>query len=1316
MNRRGSGRSPIRFFARASALAGTVLAVSVCSTSDKFGSPTGPTSDTTPPAVQVILPGGSSDTLIEIADSLKFNANATDNVTLDTVRVTVTGLGTFVLTVDTTIAFKATTTTFTAGFVIPLPQNAAGQRIEITVAAVDGATNRATVSDTVHVNDTQAPVATILTPSSAVLIGSGDTIRVLAKAVDPSGIRILGARLFYRDTVLHNVVSLAADSLVYSARLTARVDSFKVIVPATLKPGNYLLQVFAADSSPNYNKGASADLAVAVRDVQAPAGVILNPPVDSQVVAGTPVTLILHVLDNTGVVSVVLRGYSQRGSPALGTDTTVLRYLSKTVLLPLQPADTTPIIRQLVPVASDSTAEPVFLEARITDVGGNVTVVTRRIQVVGGPSVRATTPLSGSRPPIGVPVPITVVGYSPDGLTWLGYQATGVVSFTDSLAVAPAANVATRVLSLLTTQFTPLGADTIVPFAKDNAGRRLFGSPVFIVFGDTIKPTVTIDTPAVAGLPVALGDSVFVSVHVKDNRGVTRLVITGTSQRGSVSLGTDSTVMRYFPKTVILPSSRDTVITRYLRAVSTDSLSELVTIAATATDSSGNSAFGLATVRIVGGPKMTLVRPTLGAVTAPGRTIVIEVAGTSTRGVRLAGWRTTGVLTTQDSAFYSPVSGKQPQTVDSSYTVTIPPATPLGSFTVVPFGKDSIGDVSAGTGAITVLVQSGAADITPPTVTFTIGHRIEVDDSININVRDAGGVYRVGWTATLLGTATVVGTDTTASLCLPNCVVSDATMRDPLNLPLALRYPAQVVLRAFAWDSTRNYAVSAAETLTVVAGKTYALPVGSKIADAVYNERRRELYLSNFARDQIEVFSLASNSFVASIPVGSRPWGIVLWPRKTSANPADTLYADTLIVANSGGTNLSIVDLVARREVRRHRLPNYVVEKVKTVDNGNGGKTVLMTGYDFSDRPEFVAAVCRAGGATGCDSVIAIYSTTPTNGQTYPAERGYVAWENLADTLYTQSGTGHFFWEQASDGSATGDSVQIIRERRTAAGVLVSDTVLGGARGERVDFDRLGFRDTTYIRNSGNFLRTVIGEGGGGLQLARVMTYDATAGRTIIPGVWVDLIAGQPQTALSTAYVRDNGISPAHPVQDFIGNRASSVTGVAMNFNGMTNLVRADSIYVFDAYLRQTGLLQVSGLAHGMDLAPLNAFDANARGTTAPGQSDARIVFAARPDSSIDVFDTYFFAEVTDTAIAAVPIPIRNALTGAVRVTPDLTGTVLTGISTQGLVVVRLPVLSNPFLAPALPLGTLAPRAGSPTVIRNRTRPLGVRVVGPFEE
>jgi hypothetical protein len=107
-------RVPLRLLARLGALAGTLVAVSVCGTQDRFnsGGPTGPGTDATPPTVQVVLP---TDTLVEIADSLKFTFISRDETGLTSVHVAVTGLGGFALALsaDTTFGTGTTVTIYT---------------------------------------------------------------------------------------------------------------------------------------------------------------------------------------------------------------------------------------------------------------------------------------------------------------------------------------------------------------------------------------------------------------------------------------------------------------------------------------------------------------------------------------------------------------------------------------------------------------------------------------------------------------------------------------------------------------------------------------------------------------------------------------------------------------------------------------------------------------------------------------------------------------------------------------------------------------------------------------------------------------------------------------------------------------------------------------------------------------------------------------------------------------------------------------------------------------------------------------------------
>ena len=130
------------------------------------------------------------------------------------------------------------------------------------------------------------------------------------------------------------------------------------------------------------------------------------------------------------------------------------------------------------------------------------------------------------------------------------------------------------------------------------------------------------------------------------------------------------------------------------------------------------------------------------------------------------------------------------------------------------------------------------------------------------------------------------------------------------------------------------------------------------VADAIYSRNRDEVYLTNVDLDQVEIFDVATTAFLTPIAVGSRPWGIGLWPKDTLSGA----HADTIVVANSGGTNLSIVDVAAGLEVRRHALPNFEIHAVitdPTEETINQRLRTIITQHDFSDRPQFLGMVCR---------------------------------------------------------------------------------------------------------------------------------------------------------------------------------------------------------------------------------------------------------------------------------------------------------------------------------------------------------------------
>jgi hypothetical protein len=345
--------------------------------------------------------------------------------------------------------------------------------------------------------------------------------------------------------------------------------------------------------------------------------------------------------------------------------------------------------------------------------------------------------------------------------------------------------------------------------------------------------------------------------------------------------------------------------------------------------------------------------------------------------------------------------------------------------------------------------------------------------------------------------------------------------------------------------------------------------------------------------------------------------------------------------------------------------------------------TAEVTEYDLSDRPQYLGTVCRPAGGTLCstDSIFAIYSTTPTQSSTSPfAGRATLRMEKLKNTVDTTQLFAHFFWEIGSVGSGSStDTLRIVMRRGRPYNQ--TKVILSACAGITINFGSFGLGDSTFTRNSGNFTHAFIGEGGNKpTQFARVMGYTTKApllhgpvtSRTCFTSP--DTVKGPIDTGDNDV---DRGMSPGIDVSDFISNTGIKVLSIATNFNGGTNLVRADSIYFLDEGLRLKGTSPATTGAPGMDMNYNHAFAAGNAGTPAfggTGNPDDRVVFAARPDGNIDAFDTFFYGFVRI-------VPVRDPIIGPLRVAKDALGNqLLFGVTARGLVTVVIPSpLGNPF-------------------------------------
>jgi uncharacterized protein (TIGR03437 family) len=83
------------------------------------------------------------------------------------------------------------------------------------------------------------------------------------------------------------------------------------------------------------------------------------------------------------------------------------------------------------------------------------------------------------------------------------------------------------------------------------------------------------------------------------------------------------------------------------------------------------------------------------------------------------------------------------------------------------------------------------------------------------------------------------------------------------------------------------------------------VPMTGVGVDLQMDAARQRLYIANYTQDQIEVFSLASQTFLPPIRVGNRPLAMAMPD------------ANTLLVANNGTEGISVVDLEAMQEVEQ---------------------------------------------------------------------------------------------------------------------------------------------------------------------------------------------------------------------------------------------------------------------------------------------------------------------------------------------------------------------------------------------------------------
>src|SRR5450432_809413 len=767
---------------------------------------------------------------------------------------------------------------------------------------------------------------------------------------------------------------------------------------------------------------------------------------------------------------------------------------------------------------------------------------------------------------------------------------------------------------------------------------------------DTGRPVVSVTETSSSDSSIAF------STHATDNLGLLTVharVTAGGHAGGCDTTFTTAVTSVDIPFTIQIPATIPTGTN--------------ITVVATAMDGAHNAAHPdtLVVHTGAGGASAVIVtNPHATDTAVVGFSLAVAISGKTASKVHVLGYIAAGVFATpfRDSViFASPLLDSI--ALDTALSLV---GASTGTLTITPFMIDSLGRQTLGN-PVSLFVTNVVPTNTIPVVDFSIASRIESRDTIHVEARDRSGLTWVGYEVRNLPSGTPFFS--ADSVAVP-ASTSSFTHTFKMNLGITA-FPTSLQVQAFARNAnTRDYArrpvgntgTIRTDTVVVVAGLTTPLAAGGRVADALYHPPTNSIYLSNIERHELDVFNLNDSTFHAPIQVGSRPWGIAAWPRDRDGN-----MGDTLLVANSGGTLISYVNTNTQQEVFRYPLPVLLAQTVTSTTGSNGLLTETITDYVFSDRPQYLATTCQGAVAPGtpCGNVVLVYTTTPTAGQSTPfTNDGTVRWENL------QTHQSHFFFEQAQGQSAdTKDTLQV--QRFAAQGVGGSGAIVPFRQGPFITgtdtsffsivikVPALGFRDTTFARNSGNFRRAVLGEGGeaggtGSQPNSRAMLFDVTQG---LIGTFTD----KGHTYALPVPTIDAGISGSFLVTDFIANTSTPVSGVAINFDGELAGVRADSTYLFDNSLRLQGLLQTSSGNAGIDFHPQNA------GIPAPGPSGGtHLFFAASSLPQVEVYNTNFYSR-------CLVVPTRDPVIGPIKSAPIGAGNVvIVGATAHGVVILTV--------------------------------------------
>lgn len=748
--------------------------------------------------------------------------------------------------------------------------------------------------------------------------------------------------------------------------------------------------------------------------------------------------------------------------------------------------------------------------------------------------------------------------------------------------------------------------------------------------GDRVVPAASISLENRSGPPgldsVSVRTPLKVRVRASDNLALVRLVTV---------VKADTTVIFVDRAESGLGKNVDRVFDVPLGNVQSG---QVVTASVSVEDAGGNEAAALATATAYDPtlPTFAYLQPS-GSI-FPGGQYNLRVIVRDSAGVTKVGYRAVGAgFTATDSVLFT---APLPRVDTVVFRIRIPAGAETGkTFAVVVYAENESGRRSFGP-AVNVLVAALGADVQVPFVQQSVPARLESSDSLTISVRDPDGMVRVVGLL-VRNSANLVVYRAADTLTEPT---QEVELRRAFGAPISLRGQLLYVT-AYAIDAAGHtgYAVPPGSTVAVAAeeqgrrdqvvyayGLTFAMPQGALGGDIAVDTSRTTVYVSNIRQNKLEAWRYADRLVpMGSVTVGSMPWGMII-------DNSDS----KLLVANSGGTNISVVDLAdPQRPAGRIKTINQVIWEVE-YSRVDSGTPPAFQGYkfgdgipkvwDYSDRPQYL--VQSASGAL-------YYSTIATSEAPVGTLRRIDDWltaERAEPRQIWQYGTykeGSYAVFNADNVVITkGSEVDVVTICDHTPGNPASSMCVSAGTPEQamaqlrappinsdvevvrdLDISSLALPDTNFVAVGGDRRVVMFGEANTGNRAGRIMLVTDPSGTP--PGQerysgWIE-------------------------IKDLTNNASDKVFGIAVNRDSRNFAVRGVETFFHDETLRLQGKYASFTPGAGIAFHPLNT------GENTP-DSTVRVAFVASGDRSIHIVDSYTYR-------LRGRIPIKSNLYGPLR-------------------------------------------------------------------